>query len=164
VNDDEKARLMLSMGSMVMLGQAMVSPWITLPMCGVVMVLLAGYGIALSGRVDVPSSRRRLRIASTVLQMFLVGFITIGVSMVSPSVDPKVFVLVWIVIVGVLAGVIVLAVMDMVNNFRLAASERRRVIDEQAQALARSLGAREGRRGQAEGGLGAGHDEGGSGA
>lgn len=107
----------------LMLAQAVVPALPAILLAGVGMVLTAGYVLAIQ-RDDVPASRRRIRTASGVLLMILMGLLA-WASGVVPVADRRVFVLAWLLVVIVLGAVIALAMADILNNLRLGQIERR---------------------------------------
>ncbi|MEO1584849.1 MAG: hypothetical protein AAFR96_09800 [Planctomycetota bacterium] len=102
--------------------------WAVAPPAAVLMVLLAGYVLALR-EADVPESRRRIRTAATmvmiVLQPLLVYLFAIG-----GSHQPRPFVFTWALVMGLLALLVVLAMLDAINNAKLSAANRAELREE----------------------------------
>ncbi len=119
------------------LAQAVVPALPAILLAAVGMVLTAGYVLAIQ-RDDVPASRRRIRTASGVLLMMLMGLLA-WASGVVPVADRRLFVLAWLLVVIVLGAVIALALADIFNNLRLAQGERRARNRELADQLANDL-------------------------
>lgn len=124
------------------LADTMVSPWIAIPIAAVGMVMIAGYTLGIQ-RDDVPPARRRLRTASGVLHIFIIALIAYGTSIAqatgATADQKKLFVLTWMLVVGLVALAIALALADVIVNVRIHVRERRRYAKESAEKLAREL-------------------------
>ncbi|HMN94917.1 MAG TPA: hypothetical protein PKC43_00735 [Phycisphaerales bacterium] len=96
------------------------------------------------GRDGVPASRRRLRRISIVGMLILLPMLVAGASFVDPDLEPRRYAETWTVAVGLLAIVVLLAVVDAFNTFRLHAKEQldasRTMAREMAELAARRLG------------------------
>ena len=103
-----------------------------LPLAGLGMLLLAGYVLSLQ-RPEVPPTRRRLRTASGVLMMILMGLLGFASSVV-PTHDRRLMVLSWLVVVIVLGVVVLLACVDIVltlgDALRARGAQRREIAQE----------------------------------
>lgn len=99
-----------------------VSPAVALPLAALGMVLLAGYVLALQSP-SVPPLRRRLRTASGVLMIALLGLLAYACSIV-PTHDRRLMVLSWMLVVIVLGVVVLLACVDVVTTLGDALRER----------------------------------------
>jgi len=115
----------------------MVSPWITLPLAAVCMVLVAGYTLAIQ-RDDIPLIRRKIRTASGVLHMFIVAAFAYGVSIANPD-DRKPFVLCWMLVVGLVGVSVILALVDAAVTVKIAVQERKDEAHRAAEELAASI-------------------------
>lgn len=115
----------------------MVTPWLTIPLAAVGLVLLAGYTLAIQ-RESVPPARRRVRTALGVLNMFIIASFTYGVSAADPS-DRRTFVVCWLLVVGLVAASVLLALVDAAVTVRLAVRERREEARRSAEELAASV-------------------------
>lgn len=126
---------------MISLAQGTVLPaWAALGMTGIGMILVASYVLALQ-RDSVPISRRRLRTANGVVQMFLLGAIGFATGLVLEQ-DRSLFLTSWMLVMVLVVVVIALALADIANNIRLARLERqaqRRATAEQLAADLRAL-------------------------
>ena len=69
--------------------------------------------------------------------MGAVPLIAVGFGLVNPD-DHRLFVLTWLAIVGLLGIIVLLAMVDVLNNFRIHAAERRQM-REQARGLEHEL-------------------------
>lgn len=125
----------------MLLAQGTVLPaWAALGVTGIGMILVASYVLALQ-RDSVPVSRRRLRTAAGVVQMFLLGAIGFAAGLVLEQ-DRSLFLTSWMLVMVLVVVVIALALADIANNIRLARIERqeqRRATAEQLAADLRSL-------------------------
>lgn len=122
----------------------MVTPWVTIPLAAVGMVLLAGYTLAIQ-RDDVPAARKKVRTALGVLNMFIIAAFAYGVSVANPA-DRKAFAVVWLLVVGLVSCSVLLALLDAAITVRIAVRERRIEAQRAAEELAASvLRARAGR-------------------
>ncbi len=94
--------------------------WLVLPLAGIALIVQAGYLIALKelpkGRI--PPSRKRIRTASSWLSMFAIPLSAYGFGFASTQ-DPRLFAIVWMVVIALIAGILLLAGLDAVNTLRL---------------------------------------------
>ena len=107
--------------------------WLVLPAACVTLLVLAGYASSLQSG-DVPPKRRRIRTANTLLMMFTTPVMAYAFGIVAPS-DKRLFLLAWLAVTGLLAIIIMLAMMDATYSLRLHREHRRAV----RQALRGSL-------------------------
>lgn len=136
---------------MLVLAQGMLPAWLVLPICGLVMVVLAVHVVDLQRTAAIPSTRRKLRTACGMLMLFTSALLAYALcvqpepsgSGVSGS-DGRAFVLVWTAIVALLAVIVTLAAFDAVHTLILARNERRRLLAEMKFGDARPLGGRRG--------------------
>jgi peptidoglycan/LPS O-acetylase OafA/YrhL len=110
-------------------------PWIALPAAGFAMLFIAGHVLVMY-RADIPPSRRRIRVAAGLLMMVVAGLLGYGFGVVTPA-QSAMFVLTWLAIVGMLVIVVTVAMIDVINNLRLHAEDRRAL----RRAMARPIGA-----------------------
>lgn len=122
---------------MTTLSQTMVSPWIAIPLAAVGMVLVAGYTLAIQ-RDDVPRARRKIRTALGLLHIFILGALAYGVSVASID-DKKASAIVWLLVIGLVAASVSLAIADALVTLKLALRERREEARRAAEALAQDL-------------------------
>lgn len=99
--------------------------WVVLPMAGFTLVVI-GFHLQWMHRAKMPESRRRIRTASNLVSMGAVPLIAVGFGLINPD-DHRLFVLVWLAIVGLLGIIVLLAMVDVLNNFRIHAAERRQI-------------------------------------
>jgi hypothetical protein len=107
--------------------------WIVMPL-GMLAALMIGGHLALLPRAEMPSSRRRIRMANGVLLLALTVLLTYALGFVGMLPEGggsighiRAFVLVWMAITGLLPIVLGLAATDMFNTWRLQRDARRLV-------------------------------------
>lgn len=120
-----------------MLAQGSIAPaWLVVPMAAVTAVVIAGHMLAMRAARDrIPPSRMRIRMASGVIMLILVPVLAYGFG-VADATDPRGFVLAWLAAMGLLAMVVLLALIDMGNNMRLAREAGRELAREAARLKA----------------------------
>lgn len=91
--------------------------WIVLPLAMIAMLVLASYHEALRA-ADIPESRRRIRIANTMVMLVAVPLAAYSFAIASPD-EPRVFVLVWTSVLALLLATVLLAMLDVLNSLRL---------------------------------------------
>jgi len=98
--------------------------WLVLPLAGIALIIQAGYLIALGElpKGKIPPSRKRIRTASSWLSMFAIPLSAYGFGFAA-SQDPRVFAIVWMVVIALIAGILMLAGLDAVNTLRLHRNE-----------------------------------------
>jgi len=96
------------------------------PFSILVVVVLAVHAAVLL-RTNMPTSRKRIRIANAALMLFTTPIIAYGFGWVDPDVQDRPFVVTWTLIAGLVVLVLFLALFDAVNNLRLQRSELRTV-------------------------------------
>ena len=104
------------------LAETMISPWIVLPLAGLTMLIVGAHVLAVQVSAMHPL-RKRLRIANGLIMMFVAATLAYALGGVTLVADPRqhpeqarAFVIVWAVIVGLLAVVVALAVMDAIGT------------------------------------------------
>lgn len=120
-----------------MLVEMPIVPWsVALPLAGVG-VALVGVHLFLIGRSGAPASTRRIRTANGLVMLVLLPALACGLSLVHKGSvgEARVFVLTWMLIVGLVGIVLGLALLDLMNNVRLAVKARRHRNELAAQAL-----------------------------
>ena len=98
--------------------------WLVLPIAGVALILQAGYLMALreASPQQMPASRKRIRTATGWLSMFAIPLAAYGFGLARPS-DAGTFTIVWMLVIGLIAAIVMLAVLDAVNTMRLHRGE-----------------------------------------
>jgi len=114
--------------------------WFVLPIALIALVLQAGYLIAIKEqRPDrMPPSRKRIRIATGWLSIFAIPLSAYGFGIASPS-DAGTFTVVWMLVIGLIAAIVMLAVLDAVNTMRLQRKAGYRVRKEMREHLSQDL-------------------------
>jgi hypothetical protein len=119
--------------------------WFVFPMAFLALLVLAAHVAGLS-REEMPDSRRRIRTVNGVLMMFTTPLLAYAFGLADPA-RPRVFVIVWVLVAGLVTLILFLALSDMLNTWRLNALERRELRrqlelgKQEAAALARSQAA-----------------------
>jgi hypothetical protein len=129
--------VLAQVGPSTLSGAPLVSPWIGIPLAGVVM-LLASVHVLLLQSAGVPPSRRRLRTASGLIILLLAPLLCYAMCIASTA-NARQFVLVWMGVLGLLFIVLMLAIMDMFNNVRIARQEWQQGLSPSARAAAEAL-------------------------
>lgn len=96
--------------------------WIVGPPTVVLMLFLANHVTALQ-QSTVPLRRRRIRTATGVAMMLTTALLAHALAIVSPA-DVRTFVLVWMIIVGLLGLIILLALLDAMTTYFLLRAHR----------------------------------------
>lgn len=104
----------------------LVTPWFTMPMAAVTLVLIAGHLMAMHAVKDMPASRKRIRSMNGGLMLVATPMLAIAFSVVTPA-NPRAFALAWTVSVGLVGMITLLAVLDAINNLRLYRMSRSRL-------------------------------------
>ncbi len=112
------------------------SPWVVLPIAAALMLLVAALQAAIQ-RGDSPPSRRRIRSANSLVMLLAIPLLAAGFCLVNPTLAPRAFLLTWAAAIGLLCIAVALALLDMVNTWRLTTTSRRS-LHESFQALSRA--------------------------
>lgn len=100
--------------------------WLVMPMAGLTLLVVASHVLSL-GRAPMPPSRRRLRLANGIIMMLAIPIGAFALGMADPRSQPREFTMAWMLLTGLLLIVLLVAVADIFNNWRLARIERRRI-------------------------------------
>lgn len=100
----------------------LISAWVAMPVGAVVVVLLAVHMRALAV-AEMPESRRRIRTANGWMMLLATPVTAYAFGLASPS-DPRVFLLSWLAVAGLLAIVLFLAGIDILNTGRISLDDR----------------------------------------
>jgi drug/metabolite transporter (DMT)-like permease len=114
--------------------------WFVLPLALVALVLQAGYLIAIKelGPDRMPPSRKRIRVATGWLIMFAIPLSAYGFGIAHPG-DAGTFAIVWMAVIGMVTGIVILAVLDAVNTMRLHRKDGRAIRRELREGLRKDL-------------------------
>lgn len=107
-----------------MMHTPIIPAFFSVPM-GAVLLVAVGLHLLSNNRPGVPASRRRIRQANAVVISITVPLLVIGSSFVVPAAQPREWMLVWLANMGLLLVSIGLAMVDAMNNIRLARAARR---------------------------------------
>lgn len=99
--------------------------YITVPLAGLAMIVIAAHMVILE-RSGERGVRRRIRISNGWVMLINTPLIAAGFSLVDPSVRPRMFLIVWTTIIGLVAITLLLAAADIANT---AAQSRRSLRD-----------------------------------
>jgi hypothetical protein len=108
-------------------------PWIGLPVAAVVLIVIAAHLLALQNSAA-PPSRKRIRTANGLLMMLVTTLLAYAFSIVTPT-QPSLFVLAWLAIIGLLTIVIGVALIDVLNTYKLHREHRRDIRREAARPI-----------------------------
>jgi hypothetical protein len=129
----------------------LVPTWLAVGSASVTMVALALHMNSLRS-AEIPESRRRIRTVNGWLMLIAVPLLAYAFGIAAPA-KTRLFVLVWAASVGLIGIIVTLAVLDMVNNWRLYHAARRRL-------RASALGSNRREHGAERAGVGAAADRG----
>ncbi len=130
------------------IGSGPVAPaWLIVPLAILAMLVIAAHVLMLP-KVEMPDSRRRIRTANGMLMLFTTPIFAYALSIADPSQDQRAFVLSWMMVAGLLVIILLVAMFDIANTYRLHRVQLRALRDE--------LRREREERGRSQGGLGAG--------
>ncbi len=94
--------------------------WLVLPLALIALVVQAGYLITIKElpKEKMPASRKRIRTASSWMSMFAIPLSAYGFGIATMD-DPGLFTMVWMVVIGLIVGILMLACLDTINTLRL---------------------------------------------
>lgn len=100
----------------------MAPAWVVFPLAGFTLVVVMWHigGVV---RADLEPSRRRIRLANGGVMLALVPLIAYAFGVATTS-QPRWFAMSWLLVMGLLGLMIVLAIMDSANTARLHTAER----------------------------------------
>lgn len=118
----------------VLASSPILPPALVLPAAAVAMLVIAAHTLA-TQRAPMPQTRRRIRTANGVLMLFLTAMLAYALSIMkhaqaggaASASETREFVIVWMVIMGLLPTVVLLAIFDVLNTVRLHAEVRKRL-------------------------------------
>lgn len=102
---------------------AIISPFLTLPLASVLMVVIAIH-IEHTLEHTSPRSRKRLRMANGWVMLLVVPLLATGSSLVNADTHPRLFALVWTTAILFLMLALLLACADVLNTLRLTIRSR----------------------------------------
>lgn len=89
--------------------------WITLPVAAIAMVAVAAHLLILERRRS-NHVRRRIRLVNGWVTLISIPLIAAGVSYINPEVRPRMFVIVWLMVIVMVSMSLLLAAVDIVNT------------------------------------------------
>lgn len=101
-----------------------------LPLAGMALLVTSAHLVWMQ-RIPMPHTRRRIRTVTGVLSLFTITLTAIGFGILDPA-DARAFLLVWLTVIGLLGILVLLAAIDMANNVRLHAAERKHIREQLA--------------------------------
>jgi len=107
-------------------------PALVLPVSAIAMLVIATHILSLQ-RTPMPQSRRRIRTVNGVLMLFLTAILAYAISIMNHAQaggtasarETREFVIVWMIVMGLLPTVLLLAVFDVMNTVRIHGEARR---------------------------------------
>jgi cytochrome bd-type quinol oxidase subunit 2 len=99
--------------------------WLAGPVAVVAFIVVAVHLIMLR-KAEMPASRRRIRLATGSLMIVTIPLVLYAFAIVTPGQERQ-FTLAWVGVVALILLVLVLAVLDLFNTWRLNNSERTRL-------------------------------------
>lgn len=100
--------------------------WAVVPMAIAAIIAVCAHLAVVGADPTIPRSRRRLRTACGVVMLAASVELAYASAFVSPA-NPRAFAFAWVVATALLLCVVGLALVDMLNSFRLAGVGRRRL-------------------------------------
>jgi len=101
------------------------SPFVIVPLALMAMLIVSAH-VTITQASNAPASRKRIRIANGWVMLLALPLIAAGVSLVSAETQPRLFLIVWICVILLLALSVFLAILDATNTLRLARHARQR--------------------------------------
>ncbi len=101
--------------------------WLVVPACALLMLLVAFHLMRVAQKPGTPPSRRRIRIANTMLLLAIVPLLAIGLSLINPDEQPRRMAFVWTTTIALLGMSIGLACLDILNTVRIFHRRRSRL-------------------------------------
>jgi 4-amino-4-deoxy-L-arabinose transferase-like glycosyltransferase len=122
--------------------------WVVLPVAAVTMLVVAGHILATHAS-DLPTRRRRLRVANGLLMLFVTALLAYALGVAAVVEDPatrphetREFVIVWMMIIGLLGVVVAFAGADAIATIAHGLGVRRQFRRQMRGGLTHDLSAR----------------------
>ncbi|TVQ52063.1 MAG: hypothetical protein EA377_11095 [Phycisphaerales bacterium] len=100
------------------LAAVLVPPAITVPITIVIALALMWYWMRL-GRPEVPNTRRTIRRFTILIALITLPIVLNALSIINPQTSPRQFMIAWTVVVLLMIVLMLIAIVDMMNNFRI---------------------------------------------
>lgn len=107
-----------------------IPPVIAIPLAIIGMIVVAAHAQALARAPGIPESRRRIRLANSVLMLVTIPLLTSGFSLISATSRPRLWVMVWMLSTLLVGMILILAVLDTLNTVRLSRRRRQALREE----------------------------------
>jgi len=104
--------------------------WLVAPAALVTFMIVSAHLVAMT-QLQMPASRRRIRVSNSLLMLGSIPLLVCAVGWVPPT-DSRAFVLCWVALAVLSVMIMMLAWLDVANNFRLARLERAHLLKEVA--------------------------------
>lgn len=112
--------------ALTLLAAAPVAPrWLVLPLGGFTLVVVIWhlYTILRADPASIHPARRRIRLANATVMLVLVPLIAYAFGVVTID-SPRLFAIAWLAVMGLLAVMVLLALMDSANTARMHVADR----------------------------------------
>ena len=103
-------------------GGPLAPAWFVIPLAVLTLLIVASHVVTID-RSDMPPSRKRLRTVNGILMMFTIPLAAYAMGGVGPE-RSRVFVMVWTIVAGLVVLVLLLAIADLLNTWRMNWNER----------------------------------------
>ena len=114
---------MIAQASSILNAGPLLSPWFVIPLSIFALLVIAAHVLTLD-QAEMPASRKRIRRVNGLLMMFTVPLVAYAFGIATPA-RPRVFVMVWMIVAGLVMLVLSLALLDVVNTWRVTRRQRR---------------------------------------
>ena len=114
---------MIAQASSILNAGPLLSPWFVIPLSICALLVIAAHVLTLD-QAEMPASRKRIRRVNGLLMMFTVPLVAYAFGIATPA-RPRVFVMVWMIVAGLVMLVLSLALLDVVNTWRVTRRQRR---------------------------------------
>lgn len=111
------------------LAAGLVPMWAVMPLAALTMLVVAGHVLWLP-HAHMPASRRRIRIVNGLLMLFTLPLAAYAMGIADPTSDERGFVLSWMFVSGAVTMVLLIAIADLINTWRLHHIELRNMLVE----------------------------------
>lgn len=109
------------------LASGLVPAWAVFPLAALAMLVVAGHVLWLP-RAQMPASRRRIRIVNGLLMLFTLPLGAYALGIADPSSDKRGFVVSWMLVSGMVTIVLLVAMADLANTWRLHRRDLRSMV------------------------------------
>lgn len=124
----------------ILASQPVAPPWAVFPLAGftLVVVLWHLYSILRTEPASLHPTRRRIRIANASVMLTLVPLIAYAFGVVTTD-SPRLYAIAWLAVMGLLAIMVLLAMMDSANTARIHLADRSALRTQMRQTLKDAL-------------------------